>query len=107
MLNPELKKMYSECVIASLEMIAKYFETKNVVAYVYNKKTYKGITEPVAIIFDEPKLDYNATCYVEKACRLYVDQLKPEDREMFITPVTVGKKAIWADIVREKTPLWI
>lgn len=107
MLNPKLKEIYTKEVIPTLEIISNFLEERNVVAYVYDKKTYKGITAPVAIVFDEPSLDTEVSILTEKSCRLYMDLLEPEDEEYFVTITVVGKKSIWENIVREKTSLWV
>lgn len=108
MLNPKLKEIYTKEVIPTLEIISDFLEERNVKAYVYDKKTYKGITAPVAIVFDEPSIDTEVSLLTEKSCRLYMDLLEPEDEEYFVTIISVGKKSVWELIVGDnKISLWV
>lgn len=107
MLNPKLREIYSENVIPALEVISKSFEERNVTAYVVDKREYKNIIAPVAIVFDKPEFNEEAYTIVDDASQSYMKLLEPEDEEYFYGIMTIGNKHIWDEIDKEKVLLWV
>ena len=108
MLNPIIRKMYTEDVVNILDDYCYMsFESKNVECLLYgSKKTDTGIIVPKSIFVDKRYLEQ------VKVLSVIVDSIQdlmtPEELDSVCCPWSATNREVWDEYVKDKgIPLWV